>query len=124
MSLDVIYETEVLGRSVRISSRRTDRTLMELHARQARAEAVGRYAGDLLGDVTLTLGKGLKAVAYAIEGWRQRRPTYGELSALDDRLLADIGIQRADIPAIAEGAAHKPLTGGRVSPARELSRVV
>ena len=122
MSLDVIYETEVLGRSVSNSRRRTDSILIEAQARQERAEAVGRFVGNLLGDATLKLGKGLKAVAYAVEGWRQRRATYGELTALDDRLLADIGIQRADIPAIAEGAAHKPLAGGRLSPARELSQ--
>ncbi|MBM3549301.1 MAG: DUF1127 domain-containing protein [Alphaproteobacteria bacterium] len=117
-----MYETEVLGRSVRNSSRRTDIALLEALARQDRAEVIGRFVGNLLGDATLTLGKGLKAVAYAVEGWRQRRATYGELTQLDDRLLADIGIQRADIPAIAEVATHKPLTGSRVGTVRELSR--
>lgn len=123
MSLDIIHETEVLGRSVRISSRRTDTALIEAEARRDRAEVIGRFAGNFLGDIALTLGKGLKAVAYAVEGWRQRRTTYGELNALDDRMLADIGIQRADIEAVAEGAAHGPLTRGRVRPARELSSV-
>ena len=40
------------------------------------------------------------AAASAWAGWRQRRRAYGELMALDDRLLADIGLRRADIPAI------------------------
>lgn len=30
--------------------------------------------------------------------WRRRQAAYEELSSLDDRSLADIGITRADIP--------------------------
>jgi uncharacterized protein YjiS (DUF1127 family) len=33
----------------------------------------------------------------------QYRRTYAELAALDDRTLADLGISRSDIPAIAAG---------------------
>ena len=40
------------------------------------------------------------AAASAWADWRQRRRAYGELMALDDRLLADIGLRRSDIPAI------------------------
>lgn len=40
------------------------------------------------------------AAASAWAGWRQRRRAYGELMALDNRLLTDIGLRRADIPAI------------------------
>jgi len=40
------------------------------------------------------------AAASAWGGWWQRRRAYGELTALDDRLLADIGLRRTDIPAI------------------------
>ena len=32
--------------------------------------------------------------------WRHRQRAYDELVALDDRLLADIGLGRTDIPAI------------------------
>jgi uncharacterized protein YjiS (DUF1127 family) len=39
----------------------------------------------------------------AIAGWRQRQRAYGELMALDDRSLADIGIRREEIRAIVEG---------------------
>jgi uncharacterized protein YjiS (DUF1127 family) len=38
--------------------------------------------------------------ASAWSGWQQRRRAYGELMALDDRLLADIGLRRTDVPAI------------------------
>jgi uncharacterized protein YjiS (DUF1127 family) len=115
MSLDMIYETEVLGRSVSVSSRRTDTAELVRQARQDRAEIVGSAIGDLL-------GKGLKKVAYSLEAWRQRRATYSELNALDDRLLADLGIQRADIPAIAEGTAHRPIMGGRMNAGGNLRR--
>jgi uncharacterized protein YjiS (DUF1127 family) len=40
------------------------------------------------------------AAASAWAGWQQRRRVCGELMALDDRLLADIGLRRTDIPAI------------------------
>jgi uncharacterized protein YjiS (DUF1127 family) len=39
------------------------------------------------------------AAASAWADWRQGRRAYGELMALDDRLLADIGLRRTDIPA-------------------------
>ena len=35
--------------------------------------------------------------------WRARQRAYGELMALDDRSLADIGVHRSQIPAIVEG---------------------
>lgn len=43
------------------------------------------------------------AARSAIAGWRQRQRAYGELMALDDRSLADIGIRREDIRAVVEG---------------------
>jgi len=43
------------------------------------------------------------AARAAIARWRQRQRAYGELMALDDRSLADIGIRREEIRAIVEG---------------------
>jgi len=43
------------------------------------------------------------AAKRAAADWRSRQQAYAELSALDDRSLADIGINRSDIPAIVEG---------------------
>ena len=43
------------------------------------------------------------AVRNAFAAWQRRQRAYGELMALDDRSLADIGIRRSEIPAIIEG---------------------
>jgi uncharacterized protein YjiS (DUF1127 family) len=39
-----------------------------------------------------------KALTERYEDWRRREQAYRELSALDDRSLADIGISRSEIP--------------------------
>ena len=39
----------------------------------------------------------------AFADWRRRERAYGELMALDDRSLADIGIHRSQIRALLEG---------------------
>lgn len=125
MSIDVLYETEILGRSVSVASRRTDTAELVRQARHDRAEVVGSFLGELLADGIQTLGATVKKAAYAVESWRQRRATFGELTALDDRLLADIGVRRSDIPSIAEASGHRRAIGGRViSSAGMLSRSV
>ena len=43
------------------------------------------------------------AARTAIARWSQRQRAYGELMALDDRSLADIGIRREEIRAIVDG---------------------
>jgi uncharacterized protein YjiS (DUF1127 family) len=39
--------------------------------------------------------------------WRNYERSFSELSRLDDRELADIGISRAEIPAVAWGAKRR-----------------
>jgi uncharacterized protein YjiS (DUF1127 family) len=41
-----------------------------------------------------------KGLAARYQDWREREQAYRELSALDDRSLADIGISRSEIPYI------------------------
>ena len=41
---------------------------------------------------------GLQHLRATYQDWRRRQSAYDELSALDDRSLADIGITCADIP--------------------------
>jgi uncharacterized protein YjiS (DUF1127 family) len=38
-----------------------------------------------------------------LKGWQERRRLRNELQALDDRLLADIGLSRGDIEAVVAG---------------------
>jgi uncharacterized protein YjiS (DUF1127 family) len=113
MALDMLYEAETSGRSVSTATRRADLFELEREARQIRAEAVADSFGPLVVGALNLVGTGLTKVAYALEGWRKRRATFGELMSLDDRLLADIGVQRADIPVIADTAATRGLDRGQ-----------
>jgi uncharacterized protein YjiS (DUF1127 family) len=45
----------------------------------------------------------LAAAGHALSDWRRKQQAYSELMALDDRSLADIGINRSQIPGIVEG---------------------
>ena len=47
----------------------------------------------------------------AFAEWRRRQRTYAELMALDDRSLADIGIDRSQIPALVAGIGEKRAVG-------------
>lgn len=50
----------------------------------------------------------VSGVARAIWRWYATRETYDELNALDDRILKDIGISRADIPTVSRMSASDP----------------
>jgi uncharacterized protein YjiS (DUF1127 family) len=45
----------------------------------------------------------LISAGHAVSDWRRRQRAYGELMALDDRSLADIGIRREQIRALLDG---------------------
>jgi len=45
---------------------------------------------------------------HKLADWRQRHQAYAELSGLDDRSLADIGIHRSEIPGLVFGGQEKP----------------
>jgi uncharacterized protein YjiS (DUF1127 family) len=51
----------------------------------------------------MTISRILGRVARPLAGWRQRQMAYDELTALDEHMLADIGICRGDIPGIVSG---------------------
>ncbi|HEV2161810.1 MAG TPA: DUF1127 domain-containing protein [Stellaceae bacterium] len=44
------------------------------------------------------IGQASRALARRYATWRERQRAYAELASLDDRSLADIGINRAEIP--------------------------
>jgi uncharacterized protein YjiS (DUF1127 family) len=46
----------------------------------------------------------LTAAREAFAEWRRRDRAYGELMALGDRELADIGVNRSEIPALVYGS--------------------
>jgi uncharacterized protein YjiS (DUF1127 family) len=45
-----------------------------------------------------TLTGFLGSIAARFNAWRERERAFAELSALDDRTLADLGLRRGDIP--------------------------
>jgi uncharacterized protein YjiS (DUF1127 family) len=49
----------------------------------------------------------LARLIHAYRSWRSYERSLSELSRLDDRELADIGISRAEIPAVAWGARRR-----------------
>jgi uncharacterized protein YjiS (DUF1127 family) len=49
----------------------------------------------------------LVAIVRSIREWRRYRRSLSELSHLDDRELADIGLSRSDIMRVAWNAAHQ-----------------
>ena len=53
------------------------------------------------------LTNALRALAARYGAWQQRQRAFAELSALDDRSLADIGISRAEIPYVLSHARAK-----------------
>jgi uncharacterized protein YjiS (DUF1127 family) len=60
----------------------------------------------------------LRSIAARFADWRSRQRALAELSALDDRSLADIGITRAEIPYVLDRPQPEPAPVARpaVSP--------
>jgi len=93
--------------------------------RQAIADRLGRLEDRLLEDIGVqrfeidaiadsvasrqapSVGVALRNLSAmlvkSLAAWSERRTAYRELNALDDRMLSDIGITRADIPAVVAG---------------------
>lgn len=69
--------------------------------RQIRAQTWRRVLGGMAATVGRTV---TRAVIEPVQRRRRVRAAYRELMALDDRMLADIGLRRVDIPAVARGA--------------------
>lgn len=69
--------------------------------------AARRMQAQELAKLYRAIGRGFKAIFGAIGApfkvWRDYQDTYSELTSLDDRMLADIGISRSDIPRVAAG---------------------
>jgi YD repeat-containing protein len=71
---------------------------------QLRAEAIHDYTGRIARAIAAAARRGISAarsLLSAIEHARAARMTYDQLSRLSDRTLADIGITRGEIAAVA-----------------------
>ena len=60
----------------------------------------GRAIGGAMGNLA---GRKPFSLVAVFKSWMTRRQAINELSALNDRLLNDIGISRYEIPAIVDG---------------------
>ena len=78
--------------------------------------APNQYAGEGIAAILSTVLRAAEGVANAINSWRWERTTRNALARLDSATLADIGVARSEIPAIAREAARNPtFTGTRRS---------
>jgi uncharacterized protein YjiS (DUF1127 family) len=81
---------------------------IELMARKMRAMIIA----DALATTVLTVSRAIGWLARPLVAWWNRTQVYDELMSMDDRMLADIGISRAEIPAVAAGH-YRADTGSR-----------
>jgi uncharacterized protein YjiS (DUF1127 family) len=69
----------------------------------------------------------VQALVARVKAWNERRQTFAELDGLDDRTLADIGINRAEIGQIAAGHyvrdGYAPFDGSAVPAAHAANAV-
>lgn len=66
------------------------------------------YPSDRQARVAPALRHLMTALAARYAAWRNYRSTVAELGALTDRQLADIGVTRGEIMAVARGVAYQP----------------
>ena len=66
------------------------------------------YAGEVVATVLSAVFKTVERGAIALKRWRWERKTRNVLASLDNAILADIGVARSEIPAIARAAAENP----------------
>jgi len=70
-----------------------------LDARRLRSQAFAALTADAI----LSLGSAFQTAIARLKSWNERRATFAELDALDDRSLADIGLSRSEINQVASG---------------------
>jgi uncharacterized protein YjiS (DUF1127 family) len=81
-----------------------DRLLEDIGIQRFQIDAVAETVSSRQAPgVGVALGHLSTALVKSVAAWSERRTAYRELSALDDRMLSDIGITRADIPAVIAG---------------------
>jgi uncharacterized protein YjiS (DUF1127 family) len=69
---------------------------------------IDRVAGESVGGQEWVVVALAKYLGRKLAAWSSRRDAYRRLTALDDRMLADIGLRRSDIPAVVKAMDHAP----------------
>ena len=70
--------------------------------------APNQYAGEAFATALSAVFNTLKRAATAVKRWRWERTTRNALASLDSTTLADIGVARSEIRAVARAAANNP----------------
>jgi uncharacterized protein YjiS (DUF1127 family) len=83
-----------------------DRMLSDIGISRSEIERVAVESAGADEPVLVSL---VKYAGRKVARWSQRREAYRGLMALDDRMLADIGIRRDDIPAVVKAMASGPI---------------
>ena len=94
------YDDAELARLSRVSDRLPANLAIDL-AQLSHVAAEAR--GEAFRDTLSAIGRLLAKLFAPVLRWRRYRAALAELSALDERTLADIGIVRADVPRVAAG---------------------
>ncbi len=112
--LDSIRRSFRRAAIMRQLSRLDDRMLADIGLQRWQIDTVANEA--VCGQSAIAQnGPGLFAsLRVAFANWLMRRKAHKELMALDERMLTDIGITRADIPAVVASLRTDP-TGGALS---------
>jgi uncharacterized protein YjiS (DUF1127 family) len=82
----------------------------ERNTEMTTASAAKSDAGFLVAEVERSAGSLLENARHAFATWRAYRATLGELNALTDRQLSDVGMTRATLP----GSARRAVYGKRM----------
>ncbi len=81
-----------------------DRLLEDIGVQRFEIDAIAdSVASRQAPSVGVALGNLVAVLVKSLAAWSERRTACRELNALDDRMLSDIGITRADIPAVVAG---------------------
>ena len=91
--------TEIAGRLSAAQLNSLSQGEVELVAQRIR----NRMLFNSIAVLVRAAGRGLAVAARPLHAWWARTRIHDELMSMDDRMLADIGISRADVPAVAAG---------------------
>lgn len=72
---------------------------IEIYARHQRAAVFGEFVAEVIARAT----RAAKTLFQAVKATAKRHQAIAELNALDDAMLRDIGLNRAEIPAAVDG---------------------